>query len=146
MASWLSPLFSVSFGILPPFFSRDFSPHKQTQQDRRVALDTVIFCTELFPTSFLPLKMSCFFKLQGFLQNTSHLQVIFLAYHLPKSKPPAWKVFKHCQTSKHANSHINCVISPTEIKAKHMQLSVFIDLRCKVKQVPLQILQFSVIF
>lgn len=127
MTSCFSTLFSVSFGVLPPFFCHDFSLHKQIQQDRRVGLNTVLCCMELFPTTLLSLKMSCFFKIQDFLQNSSHLQVIFLAYHLSKSKPPVWKVFKHCQTSKHANSHIKCVISPTEIKVKYMQLFVFID-------------------
>lgn len=57
------------------------------------------------------------------LTFASHL----LSLSPSQSKPPVWKVFKHCQTSKHANSHIKCVISPTEIKAKHMQLFGFVD-------------------
>lgn len=124
--SVLFTLFSLSSGVLPRFFSHDFSPHKQIDQDRTVALDTGLCCTELFPTSFLSLNISCFFKRQDFLQNTSHLQVIFLAYHLSKSKPGVWKVFEHCQTSKHANSHIKCAIIPTEIKFNTYNYS-FID-------------------
>lgn len=105
MTSWLSTLFPVSFGILLPFVTFLLTT-KYTRCNN--ALDIVLHYMELFLTSFLSLKMSCFVKLQYFLQNTLHLQTIILNYHPSKSKSPAWKVFRHCQTSKHANGHIKC--------------------------------------
>lgn len=127
MPSGLFTLFSLSPGVPPPSLSHDSFPtskHSKTEQWLWTLVYVVWNC---FPTSFLSLDISCFFKRQDFLENTSHLQVIFLAYHLPKPKPHVWKAFKHCQTSKHANSHIQCAIIPTEIKFNTYNYFLFID-------------------